>query len=441
MLALLGLGTITVFTTLVLLKRLSAVAALILVPTVFGLLGGFGTDLGNMMVAGIANTAPTAVQLTFALLYFLVMTECGLFEPLVRKILAVVGQDPVSIVMGTAVLCTFLSLDGDGSTAAFVVITSMYPIYRQVGMNPILIALILSMISPTMNWLPWGGPAARMATSLRIDVSDVVIPMLPALVLTVLGAYVFAYVLGRRERRLIRARKAQAVPVAAGVDGGAGAEPEPSVGEPRVPIPTQYFWFNLALTVAFIASMTIELLPLPALAMIGFSIAVTVNWPDLKVQNEKLRPHAGSVVTVVSLILAAGAFAGIINDTGMVSAMANTLVRHLPESLGGSFAFVTALAAGPLLFILSNDSFYFGVVPVLAETGRAFGVPPEMIAHSVLPGIYLHTLSPLSAPIYLVVALLRTDFGALQRFALPWLIGITLTAIAASAVTGAIHPV
>jgi citrate-Mg2+:H+ or citrate-Ca2+:H+ symporter, CitMHS family len=440
MLALLGFGTIVVFTVLVMTKRLSAVAGLVLVPTVFGLIGGFGTDLGDMMVTGITDTAPTAVLLTFALLYFLVMTECGLFEPLVRKILSVVGEDPVRIAMGTAVLCTFLSLDGDGSTAAFVVITSMYPIYRQVGMNPIGIAVVLAMISPTMNWLPWGGPAARMATSLRIDVADVVIPMLPALVLTVGGAYVFAYFLGRRERRLITARRAEPVLVGAG-GGGTGAEPEATVGEPRTPIPTKNIWFNLVLTIAFILSMGIELLPLPALAMIAFAIAATVNWPDLSVQTEKLKPHAGTVVTVMSLILAAGAFAGIINESGMVEAMADTLVSHLPEEWGGAFAFVTALASGPLLFILSNDSFYFGVVPVLAETGKSFGIPPEVIAHSVLPGIYLHTLSPLSAPIYLVAALLKTDFGSLQRFALPWLIGITLTAILMTAVTGAIYVV
>jgi CitMHS family citrate-Mg2+:H+ or citrate-Ca2+:H+ symporter len=180
-------------------------------------------------------------------------------------------------------------------------------------------------------------------------------------------------------------------------------------------------------------------LPLPALAMIAFSIAVTVNWPNLRVQNEKLKPHAGTVVMVISLILAAGAFSGILNDSGMVKAMSDALVTHLPEAWGGGFAFVTALISGPLLFILSNDSFYFGVVPVLAETGSAYGIPPEVIAHSVLPGIYLHTLSPLSAPIYLVASLLRTDFGTLQRFSLRWAIGITLTAIAAATITGAIY--
>ncbi len=434
MLAALGFGSICLFTVLVMTKRISAVAGLILIPTVFGLLGGFGGKLGEMMVSGVVDTAPTAVLLTFALLYFLVMTECGLFEPLIRKILAIVGEDPVRIVLGTAILIICIGLDGDGSTAAFVVITSMYPIYRQVGINPLIIAMLLGIICPTLNWMPWGGPAARMAVSLDIEVADVVLPMLPALVLTLAAALVFAYVVGRGERSKLAARKAEAAALADKGD-------ESGVSKTRTPIPTKNVWFNFLLTIAFIVSMGIELLPLPALAMIAFSLAVTVNWPSLRVQNEKLKPHAGTVVMVISLILAAGAFSGVLNESGMVKAMSDALVAHLPQAWGGGFAFVTALISGPLLFILSNDSFYFGVVPVLAETGSAYGIPPEVIAHSVLPGIFLHTLSPLSAPIYLVASLLRTDFGSLQRFALKWSVAITLAAIAAATVTGAIYAV
>ncbi|MEV5407778.1 citrate:proton symporter [Thermopolyspora sp. NPDC052614] len=433
MLAALGFGSIGLFTVLVMTRKISAVAGLILIPAVFGLIGGFGGTLGDMMVSGVVDTAPTAVLLTFALLYFLVMTECGLFEPLIRRILAIVGEDPVRIVVGTAILIMGIGLDGDGSTAAFVVITSMYPIYRQVGINPLIIAMLLGIICPALNWLPWGGPAARMAVSLKIEVSDVVLPMLPALVITLATALAFAYIVGRRERSKIEARKAEAA-LRAEEEGE-----ESTGGTPRTPIPTKNVWFNLVLTIAFILSMAIELLPLPALAMIAFSIAVTVNWPNLRVQDEKLKPHMGAVVMVISLILAAGAFSGILNDSGMVKAMSDALVAHLPDAWGGGFAFVTALVSGPLLFILSNDSFYFGVVPILAQTGAAYGLPPEVIAHSVLPGIFLHTLSPLSAPIYLVASLLRTDFGSLQRYALRWSIGITLAAIVAAAITGAVY--
>lgn len=442
MLALLGLGTIGVFTVLVMAKKLSAVAALILVPTVFGLLGGFGADLGEMMISGIGDTAPTAVMLAFALLYFLVMIECGLFEPFVRKILSVVGDDPVKIVMGTAVLIIVVGFDGDGSTAAFITITSMYPIYRRVGINPLIIAMLLGIISPILNWMPWGGPAARMAVSLKIDIADIVIPMLPTFFISLAGTLVIAFFLGRRERRKINKRKEQAALEGKDAEGAENAEGnEVSVHEPRKVMPTRNFWFNLVLTLVLIVSMAMELAPLPALVMAAFAIAVTVNFPKLREQEDRLKPHSGMVVNVITLILAAGAFTGILNETGMVDAMSDSIISSIPEDWGGAFAFVTALVSGPLLFILSNDSFYFGVIPVLADTAAAYGVPPEAIAHAALPGMFLHSLSPLIAPIYLVASLLRKDIGSLQRFAFPWAIAMTFLAIGGATVTGAIFAV
>jgi CitMHS family citrate-Mg2+:H+ or citrate-Ca2+:H+ symporter len=429
MLALLGFLLIGTFIVLVMTKRLWAVPALILVPLVFGLIGGFGADLGDMMVAGIVDTAPTAVMLGFALLYFLVMTECGLFEPLIKKILKIVGDDPVKIIMGTAVLILCISLDGDGSTAVFITFSAMYPIYRYVGINPLIMGVLCAIICPTMNWLPWGGPAARMATALNIDISDVVLPMIPAQIITFAAAFVCAYSMGRRERARLAKRAAEAL---------VNAEGESIEHQPRVPVPTRFAWFNLILTVVFILSMVAELLPLPVLAMIAFSVAVTVNWPNVSTQTDKLKPHGWTVVTVVILILAAGAFTGIINETGMVQAMADSLVSILPSGIGHSFSVLTSLVSFPLLFVLSNDAFYFGVVPILSETGAAFGIPPDVIAHSVLPGIYLHTISPLNPPLYLAAALLRTDFGSLWRKAFPWCLATALAATVASIATGAV---
>jgi Mg2+/citrate symporter len=49
MLTVLGYSMVVVFMALIMTKRLPAVVALILVPIVFGLLGGFGAGLGPMM--------------------------------------------------------------------------------------------------------------------------------------------------------------------------------------------------------------------------------------------------------------------------------------------------------------------------------------------------------------------------------------------------------
>lgn len=433
MLALLGFATIVLFTVLVMTHRISAVAGLILIPIIFALLGGFGGEIGGMMVAGVIQSAPAAVMLVFALLYFMLMYECGLFEPFIRRILAVVGDDPVKIVMGTAFLVFITAIDGDGASAVLITVTSMYPIYRRIGLNPLIIALLLGLISPVLNWLPWGGPAARASIALDIELSDIVVPMLPAMVITLTGAFVLAYILGRSEKRRLQNAAAKSSDE---LEANSKLTPKP-----REPIEPKNFWFNLILTVAMMIGLALGVVPLPALVMAGFAIAVTVNFPNVKVQQERLKPHANAAVLLVTLILAAGAFTGILSETGMVEAMAGSLIAVIPPSWGPHFGFITAVISVPLLFILSTDSFWLGVLPILAETGAAYGVPPEVIARAGLVGMPMHSLSPLIAPIYLVATLLRTDIGSLQRFAFPWSLVITVVAIIAVMITGAVYSV
>jgi CitMHS family citrate-Mg2+:H+ or citrate-Ca2+:H+ symporter len=95
---------------------MSALLALIVVPLIFAIIGGFGKDLGSMILEGLSGIAPTGIMLMFAVLYFGVMIDAGLFDPLVSKILSIVKGDPLKVVIGTAVLASLVALDGDGTT-------------------------------------------------------------------------------------------------------------------------------------------------------------------------------------------------------------------------------------------------------------------------------------------------------------------------------------
>ena len=136
MLTLLAYSMVIVFMFLIMTKRLSALIALILVPIVFALLGGFGAEIGPMMLDGIKKLAPTGVMLMFAILYFAVMIDAGLFDPVVRQILKLVNGDPMKVVVGTAVLALFVSLDGDGSTTYMITVAAMLPLYKRLRHQP-----------------------------------------------------------------------------------------------------------------------------------------------------------------------------------------------------------------------------------------------------------------------------------------------------------------
>ena len=116
-LALAGFGCLATFVALIMTRRLSAVTALILVPIAFGLLAGLGLGVADLMVEGARSVLPTVVTLVFALLYFAVMIEAGLFEPLVRTIMRWAGAHPTRVTIASVLIPGIIALDGSGTTA------------------------------------------------------------------------------------------------------------------------------------------------------------------------------------------------------------------------------------------------------------------------------------------------------------------------------------
>lgn len=198
MLAILGFVMIIVFMYLIMSNRLSALIALIVVPVVFALISGFGKDLGEMMIQGVTDLAPTGIMLLFAILYFGIMIDSGLFDPLIAKMLSLVKGDPLKIAVGTAILTMTISLDGDGTTTYMITIAAMLPLYKRLGMNRLVLAGIAMLGSGVMNIIPWGGPTARVLASLKLDTSEVFTPLIPAMIAGILWVIAVAYILGKR---------------------------------------------------------------------------------------------------------------------------------------------------------------------------------------------------------------------------------------------------
>lgn len=437
MLILLGYLMIATFMILIMTRRVSALVALILIPIVFGLLSGHGTDLGTMAVDGITKLAPTATLLLFAVLFFAVMIDAGLFEPLVSRVLRFAGDDPVRVTLGTAAVATVVSLDGDGATTALITITAFLPVYRRLGMNPLILAVVLASANTVVNLAPWGGPLGRVAAALQVNPAEIFVPLLPTIAAGLLGTFAIAWYLGRGERiRLAAAPREGSILESNHPLDDAAAELAPAeradFARPRL------FPVNLAMTLTVLGLAVVHLMPLPLLFMLGLSLALIINYPNPAAQRDRLAAHAQNALPIVLLILAAGVFTGVLAGTGMVDAMAKGAMTAVPPALGPWLAPFTAFLSAPLTFALSNDAYYFGVVPVIAQTATHYGVPAVEIGRASLLAQPIHALSPLVAAIYLVSGLLGVEVGALQRFSLKWAALLTLILITSACLTGAI---
>jgi len=451
------------FMILIMTRRLSPLVALITIPILFALVGGFGGEgIGAMMLEGIRTLAPTGVMLMFAILYFGVMIDAGLFDPIVRRILKLVGDDPLKVVVGTAVLAALISLDGDGTTTYMIVVASMLPLYRRLGLDALNLTCVTILASGVMNLTPWGGPLARAATALHVEPAEVFVPMVPAMAVALLAVVVIAYVLGMRERRRLGVVVLDEPPLRASMAGASismwwrlqwgtrTSSPPPvqalsGVADTLVVEVTtsdaplnrpKLLWFNALLTVALMVALIASLLPLSVLFMIAFAIAVVVNYPDVKEQRARIAAHAANVIAVVALIFAAGIFTGILQGTGMVKAMSDSLLAIVPDAMGPYLAPITAIASMPFTFFISNDAFYYGVMPIVSQAALTYGIDPVEMARASLIGQPVHLLSPLVPSTYLLVGLAGVEFGDHQRYTIKWAILICLVMMAVALLCG-----
>lgn len=443
MLTVLGFAMIATFLVLIMMKKMSPIAALVLIPALFCVAVGQGAQLGDYVIEGVGKLAPTAAMLMFAIVYFGVMIDVGLFDPIVRGILRFCKADPVRVVVGTAVLAAIVSLDGDGSTTFMITVSAMYPLYKRLGMSLVVMTGVAATANGVMNTLPWGGPTARAATALKLDAGDIFVPMIPALGMGLLFVFVLAYVLGRRERKrigyltldeaLVSETDAVLVTAGGGEDEGfQGLDPNRATLRPGL------YWFNAGLTVALLAAMILELMPIPVLFLLGAALALTVNYPKMAEQKARIAAHADNVLNVSGMVFAAAVFTGVLTGTGMVKHMADWLVGAIPEGMGPHMGLITGLLSIPLTYFMSNDGFYFGVVPVLAEAGAAHGVSPLEIARASLVGQALHMSSPLVPAVYVLVGMAKVEFGDHTKFTVKWAALTALVVLAAGMLFGII---
>jgi CitMHS family citrate-Mg2+:H+ or citrate-Ca2+:H+ symporter len=428
MLAFLGLLTIVLLLYLVISKKASPVVALIAVPVITGLLAGFGKELPEMIGEGLKSIAPTGIMFIFAILFFGVLMDAGTFQPIINRLLLFAGNDPVKITVATAVLAMLVHLDGSGAVTFLVVIPAMLPIYDQMGMKRLTLASIVALSAGTMNILPWGGPTLRAATALNVPVTElfnpILIPMLVGLI-TVIGIAVF---FGKKEKtRLPMVEIAR--------EGIQNLQEEYSeLSRPKL------FLFNVFLIVIAIGLLISGMAPPYVVFMLAFAVAITVNFPKVELQRKIIDAHAKEAMLMASILFAAGCFTGILKGTGMMDAMAGTIEHLLPPQVGAQLPLITGILSMPLSLLFDPDSFYFGILPLLASTAESFQASSIEVGQAAIMGQMTtgFAVSPLTGSTFLLIGLAGVDLGEHQVKTIPWAFLVTMVILTVSVLMGII---
>lgn len=161
LLTILSYAMIIVFMYVIMTKKMSPFTSLVIVPLVFAIIAlvtgvAYEGDPGSWVLEGVKTTSNTGIMLLFAILFFSIMLDAGLFDPITEKMIRFAKGDPMKVLIATAVVAAAVSLNGDGTTTTLICCSAFIPIYKKLDMKLMNLGVLVILQNTIMNLLPWG---------------------------------------------------------------------------------------------------------------------------------------------------------------------------------------------------------------------------------------------------------------------------------------------
>ncbi|KNZ83607.1 citrate transporter [Providencia stuartii] len=436
MLTIIGILIILSIVTLLMMGKVSPIIAMSCIPFIGALIAGYSIpEISAFFESGINKVSKVAAMFLFAILFFSLMKDLHIFDPLIRLMLKMTRGNVIIVCVMTTLIAGVVHLDGSGAATFLIIIPALLPLYRQLGMSPYLMLLLMCASMGIMNMVPWGGPLGRASAVTGIDAATLWQSLIPVQIIGMAGAVVFAVIMGLREKRRIAAAALKGtspylmdslLPANEQI-----ADVNEQINKPQKP------WINGGLIVASIICLAFGLLSAPYVFMIALSIALLVNFPNPKDQMKVLSEHAPQALGMVAIILAAGAFLGILSDGGMLKSIAEDLTAILPTEWVSKIHIFVGILGVPMDIFTSTDAYYFALLPIIQQIAETAGVDPSSVVYAMAIGNNAGTfVSPFSPAAWLAMGLAGIDMGRHLRYSFGWIWLFSFFTLAVGAVLG-----
>jgi len=444
-----GLAIIAVTVGLLIWGKVSPVVAMALVPTVGAIVLGFGVgDLQSFFSSGLDQVMNVVVMFIFAIIFFGILSDAGLFDPVIRRLILMTRGRVVLVVIGTVLIGALAHLDGAGATTFLLTIPALLPLYRALGMNRYLLLLLVSLSAALMNMVPWGGPLIRAASVIDVEPGELYRPLIPLQGVGLLLLIGLAVLLGLREIRRINAEVgAGTVQVGGTVNVYEIADDftERQLQERKelvnkINAHPVIYWLNVVVVIAVITTMLAGWLDPAFSFVLGVAVLLPLNFNSARLQIDRMKAHAPNALMMASVIIAAAVFLGVLNESGMLENVALAMLQVIPDSVGQYLHVIVGALGVPLDMLTSTDAYYFSVLPLVEATAGQFGVAATSTAYALLVGNIIGTfVSPFAPAAWLAIGLAEADMGKHIRYSFGIMWGFSIILLFAAILLGIVQ--
>ena len=420
--------------------------AFIVFPAILAIVLVFGgyyslEDVATLIKSGFSSTAPTAALFVFSVLYFGIMTDAGMFDVIIGKLMKLVGGNVIGVSVMTCIIALIGHLDGDGASTFCIVIPAMLPVYKKMHMRSTSLLQVAVLAMGVLNLMPWAGPTMRAASVLGVEAGELWGTLIPIQIFGVALALVHAVIVGVIEKK----RGAGLNGKLAQLEGDVVLGENEAVAQSELARP-KLFVFNIILTVAVIALLIYDLFPSYVPFMLGVAIAILTNYPGAKMQKRIINAHAGPALMMCSTLMGAAVLMGILVKSitvdgsdipSVVTCMADLIKMVLPAALGQHLPLVIGVLSVPLALAFDTDSYFYGMLPVMIGIGEGFGVGALPIAVAMVVCRNCATfISPMVPATLLGVGLADVDIKDHIKNSFLWVWGFSILCMIFAVIVG-----
>lgn len=430
MLTAVGFIMLLVIVVLLLSGKVSLPPIFVVIPVVTCLICGIGLgDINNFISTGLKSVLNTVALFTFAVLYFSILNDVGMFDVIVSKIMRYLGNKVEIVMWITCLVATISHLDGSGATTMLVTIPMMLPIYKKMKIHPEALLLLAALCSGSMNMTPWCSSVLRLTSATGGDAMELWRYVLPLQAVCLVLSYLVVIPLARLERAH-----------GAGMSDAEFAELKASLNKPvETKVSMNIILFDIALTIVLLVAMLTGLVKSNLGFMLGLAIVLVVNFPNPKEQTKKVKEFGGTALNMIMIIFSIGVLVGVLSDSGMMDGMVAAILSIVPESLGSHLVWIISAISVPLSMFLGSDTVYMAIAPIMANVVTVFGSSLLQMNVAFLIGACLSANLCLVGPTpYLALGLADVDMPSNLKYCFPWVFGMSLIVSVIGGITGII---
>lgn len=430
MLTAIGFLMLLVIVVLLLTGKVSLPPIFVVIPVLACLICGFGlADINKFIGTGLSSVLNTVALFTFAVLYFSILNDVGMFDVIVSKMMRFLGNKVELVMWITCLIATISHLDGSGATTMLVTIPMMLPIYKKMKIRPQALLLLAAICSGSMNMTPWCSSVLRLTSATGTDAMELWRYVLPLQVICLVLSYLIVIPLARLERKN-----------GAGMSAGEFSALKATLNQPvETKVPMNIIIFDMLLTVVLLVAMLAGAVKSNLGFMAGLAIALVVNFPNPKDQTKKVKEFGGTALNMIMIIFSIGVLVGVLKDSGMMDGMVTAILGIVPQSLGTHLTWIVSALSVPLSMFLGSDTVYMAVAPIMANVVTAFGSGVMQLNAAFLIGACLSANLCLVGPTpYLALGLADVDMPSNLKYCFPWVFGMSLVISVIAGIIGII---